>query len=225
MLKFAILNQKKVPVPIPIKNLKEALVWVESFLLHPDHTVTKISLDGQNIEFEKKDLDLSVVALDNKSVLELRIDSPKEISVQTVDALRNLSVVMEKSLKPMAVKCWQTEGAGEPGDLGTLCDDIDLTLDLLDHVVVLLDQRISQANIKIIQKKIYSASIALSTARKELNWKLAAKVILQQLEGAIIDLNNELCMIQKSIFESIADRPRRNYNKNLATFDNLDQKI
>ncbi len=209
MLKFIILNQKKVPVPIPIKNLGEAINWVESHLLHPDHTITKISIDGKDIECESDSSDLASIILDDDSHLELRIDSPTEISIQTIDALRNLTVVMERSLKPMAVKCWQAESSEEPVDLATLCGDVDLILDLIDHVIVLLDKRISLANIKLIYNKVHRAAIAMQMSIQELNWKSTAKVILQQLEGAIIELNNELCMTQKSIFESMADRPRR----------------
>ena len=153
MLKTIILNQKKVPVPIPIKNLSEAVQWVEQHLLRPDHSVTKIAIDGKEVDIEDSLSQMGSLALNQKSKLEMRVDSPTEISIQTIDALRNLSVVLEKSLKPMAVTCWEFEGTEDPLDFPTLCGDLDLILDLVDHIVLLLDKKVSLTNLKLCHQK------------------------------------------------------------------------
>ena len=54
MLKSITLNRKKIPVPIPLTSLREAIAWVESDLLTQDRTITQVTLDGEEIEFSEK---------------------------------------------------------------------------------------------------------------------------------------------------------------------------
>ena len=207
LLKSIFLNGKKIPVPIPIKSMFDTVRWLESHMLRPEHTITKIVLDKKEIEpsqwIESK---LNEMRLNKSSILEIQVDSPGEISIQSLDALRNLATVMERSLKPIAVECWQWSKDSDPVDFESLYSDVDLILDLMDHVMLLLDQRVSIANFQIIYDKISSASSCIQLAREEKNWKGAAKLILQQLESGIMEMNVEISMLEKSVFEVMADR-------------------
>ena len=103
MLKTVYLNHKKTPVPIPIKNLLQATRWIEEFLVKEGYSMTKLTLDGQEIDvFEGSVENIEAMALSQESRLEVQIESVKDISIQTIDALRNLCVILEKSLKPLS---------------------------------------------------------------------------------------------------------------------------
>ena len=52
MLKNLRINKKKVPVPVPLKSLNDALDWIQDTLVPPEHLITVIELDGQDIDPE-----------------------------------------------------------------------------------------------------------------------------------------------------------------------------
>ncbi|SME95605.1 hypothetical protein [Pseudobacteriovorax antillogorgiicola] len=207
MLKTVYLNQKKVPVPIPIKTLYEAIIWIEKHLLRDTQSITRIELDGNLIDFlDEPESKLCAIKLSKSSRLDIQIDSVQEISIQTIDAVRNLCVVMERSLKPLAVKCWQSEGDKEkPTGVSTVEEDLDLILDLISHVEILVRERVSIRNIQLINTQLQHEFEMFRRSVEQQSWKVVAKVLLQKIEPSLGELNHELSMLQNSIFENFAE--------------------
>lgn len=204
MLKKFLLNGKRIPVPIPVKSLPEAVAWIEKHLLRPDCTITRIELDGQDIDCP--DGRLPQIALSEQSDLRVQMDSPLEICLQTIDALRNLSSVIGRNMKPVAVQLWEHKGPKLPVEAKSIFDDIQLMLELLDHVLVLVDKRVELSLALGIQQQISKAISALNLARQNADWRGTARVLLNQLESPVIDLAAELSSLEKSVFEIQADR-------------------
>ena len=81
-----------------------------------------------------------------------------------------------------------------------------LILELISHVEVLVQGRVSIANIGLIRDVLYRQHGNLIKAYQERDYKMMAKVMLQKIEGPLAELNHELAMLQNSIFESFADQ-------------------
>lgn len=204
MLKKFLLNGKRIPVPIPVKTLPEAVTWIEKHLLRPDCTITRIELDGRDID--APDGKLPQIGLSEQSDLRIQMDSPLEICLQTIDALRNLSSVIGRNMKPVAVQLWEHKGPKLPPEAKSIFEDIQLMLELLDHVLVLVDKRVELSHALGLQQHIAKAIIALNLARQQSDWRGVARVLLNQLEAPVVDLAGELSSLEKSVFEIQADR-------------------
>ncbi len=198
MLKSLILNKRKIPVPIPIQNLEEAVSWVEQALLSKEQAITKIELDGREVEALNNSRQ---VPLSGTSRLVVQSDSPLDLALQTVDALRNMLAVIDRGLKPLAVLCWQTLPKHAPEGLGETLSDIDLLLDLLDHVVVLLHERPGAKILEACAEPIIQCRKSLAAAVSQSDWKGAARVLLNQLAEKLEKLNGELGTVQKDLFD------------------------
>ncbi len=203
MLKKILLNGKRIPVPVPIKTLSEAIAWVEKHLLRPDHMITRIQLNGDELEVGGP---FPATVLQDEADLRLKIDSPTDICVQTIDALRNLASVISRNLKPIAVQLWEHKGNRLPLEAKTVMEDIGLMVELFDHVLVLVDKKVDTTNALDLQQKIRKASALLQIALQQTDFKGVARVLLNQLETPVIDLSSELSSLEKSVFEIQADR-------------------
>lgn len=206
MLKKLLINGKKIPVPIPIQNLSDAIAWIEKHLVRPEHMITRITLDGRDIDLGDGPSHLPKQPLTAESDLRCKVDSPMEICVQTIDALRNLSTVIGRNLKPVAVHLWEFKGSRLPPEARTVIDDANLMIDLLEHILVLVDKRVDITNITSLRESIFKAHRAIQAAEAQSDWKGLARVLLQQLEESTSDLATELSSLQKTIYEIQADR-------------------
>ncbi|MCX6131794.1 MAG: hypothetical protein NTX25_22390 [Proteobacteria bacterium] len=207
MLKKLLLNGKKIPVPIPIFNLSEAIQWVAQHLLRPDHMITRVQLDGRDIELGGENgLKVQPIQLNEDSDLRCKIDSPMEICIQTIDALRNLSTAIGRNLKPVAVLLWEFKGSRLPNEAGTVFEDVNLMIELLEHILLLIDRRVDTVNVNSIRDAIFKARSSMELASAQSDWKGLARVLLKQLEEPILELSNELSSLQKISYEIQADR-------------------
>jgi hypothetical protein len=204
MLKAIYLNQKKIPVPVPIQTLSEALCWAESTLLPADRIITKVILDGDVHYDVLNDPSLSSLPLKAESKLHLQVDSAMDLSLQTLDAMRNLGVVLERNLKPMAVALWQAMPKNEPGGLKDLVGDIELCNAMLDHLMGLLDHGLSERFLRAAEL-ITTASVALVGRYPQSDWKGMARVLLNHYEPALLMLTAELGSLQREMFEARSD--------------------
>ncbi|MFW7380543.1 MAG: hypothetical protein ACOH5I_17155 [Oligoflexus sp.] len=206
MLKFVILNRKKVPVPVPLKTLQDLISWIEDHLVRKDHTITRIRLDHEDIDFSGQNhILVPAIKLKSDSLVECQIDTPLDIGVQTLDALRNLCMVLERSLKPIAVQCWQIGVNDKPIDLRPLIGDLELIDALLDHLLLIIDVRVDSSNARAFRENLEQGRLALQYAIEISDWKAVARILLKQVEISIADLNQELGFMQKCVFELIAD--------------------
>ncbi len=207
MLKRITLNGRRVPVPVPILNLSEAVEWVQKHLVRPEHSITRIELNGQDVEFSiDGDVRVASLALNDTSDLRIKVDSPSEICLQTLDVLRNLSSVIGRNLKPLAVMLWEYKGSKLPPEMVAVVDDFALMQELSDHILLLLDKRVDATNLLSLHSALSKAFTALHYAIQASDWKAVAKVLLNQIETPALELASELTSVEKVIFELVADR-------------------
>lgn len=205
MLKHIMLNKKKVPVPLPIRTLGEAVAWVESTLVPEGRTLTRIDLNGRTLERINP-----AVPLTADSNLSILLDSPLELTVQTLDALRNLIQVMSRGLKPLAVDCWQTMQRGHPENLASLREDLELCLDLYSHLDLLLDARVDRSAMGAAVDELGRLRVMVDMAIADSDWKGVARLLLQKLEPCLEEITREMGRVQKLVFEYQVDqRPRK----------------
>ncbi len=207
MLKRVFINNKKVPVPVPVRTLDDALRWVEETLVPPGHTITRVALDDQLLTGREPDPAVKGdTRLGEESRLEIQIDSPADLTIQTLDAIRNLASVILGGLKALAVDCWQARGSVKPGELNTVVNDSQLLLDLIDHVTGLVDaQHAEAAAIQGLAVLLKRSSVGLTMARANSDWKGAARILLNKVEPLLKDLTAEA----ETLHVRIATMPTR----------------
>jgi hypothetical protein len=197
MLKTLYLNKKKIPIPVPLLTLQGALEWVEAYLVAGDKAITKVELNGRAIEYVPKE----PMALDETSKLFIQIDSPVELSSQTLDAVRNLISMMHRDLKNHAVLCWGLSPRQSPAFLDDLVPDLELILNLLDHVALLLNNLCPTETLIVMTGDLTQVNATIQLARSQSDWRGLARILLKILEPKLADLNAELGQLQKLSFE------------------------
>lgn len=201
MFKSMFLNRKKVPVPVPIRNLAEAVDWIETYLLSEDKAITKIELDGELIEDLRINRPLS-----ETSRLFVQIDSPMELSVQTIDALRNLTNLMGKDVKSFAVTAWQSKPHKPPLFVNDFIDDLNLILDMLDHVALLINGNCETSNLRNYGNSLQKILSKLTLARSHSDWRSFARIMVKELEEILYELNQEMRSLQNQVFAIQAEK-------------------
>jgi hypothetical protein len=199
MLKRVFINNKKVPVPVPIRTLGEALRWVDTTLVPAGHTITRVALNDRVLgdfatiaAHEGERPDLAQQSLTDESRLEVQIDSPVDLTVQTLDAMRNLAAVVMTGLKPLAVECWQSRPTTKPNELDAVANDLQLILELAEHIATLIDpMHVEAAAIQGIAAMVKRTAVSLQMARSNSDWRACAKLLLNRLEPLMKDLVNE----------------------------------
>ncbi len=206
MLRKISLNGRQLPVPVPLTDLESVLRWVGEHLLRGCQSITKLRLNNLALLSENQVLeDLSSKALQTKldanSKLELTVDSPVELAIQTLDTFRHLVFMMEQTLKPMAVECWELPRNQQPSGWQDLRGDLDLGAQLLDHFFDLADYPEIDAEIlKEHAKSLERISRALDTDAVKGEWRAFASLLLNKLEVCLGDLGVEADRIQSLLF-------------------------
>jgi hypothetical protein len=197
MLKKVIINQKKVPVPVPILTLGDAVRWVESTLVPQGHTITRVTLNDKVVSGDDLESDARLTV---ETKLEIQIDSPVELAVQTLEATRNLSSVIFSGLKALAVECWQAKPHVKPSELPSVSNDLSLILDLIEHIVSLVEPMdIDVAPLQGIKLMLGRVSVGLTMAASSSDWKACARLLLNRLEPLLKDLMAESESIQMRV--------------------------
>ncbi len=195
MLKKILLNNRLVPVPVPVRNLAQALAWVESNLVPGGSLITRVVLDRDVIEYDNVVLvpKKAQAELTEKSRLEIQIDSPATLATQTLDTVHSLCAAILGTLKGIAVHAWQSKTSEKIPDLYSLHDDIMLILDLIGHAQVLLQSAtaaklVDPAPVAGIGRLLEQSLSSFSLARSQSDWKACAKVMLNRFEPLLKDL-------------------------------------
>ena len=192
MLKKIIINNKKVPVPVPVRTLREAIVWVESTLVPAGHMITRVELNEALVN-DHANLGASGKAeLSEATKLEFQIDSPAELTAQTLDAMRNLASAISAGLKTLAVSCLQARGTQRPKELDSINQDLNLICELLEHISGLIDSSYPEmAAIQGIAGLMRRVLMQVTLARANSDWKACARLLLNRLEPLLQDLSSE----------------------------------
>lgn len=191
-------------MPVPITTLENAISWVESTFLSEQQSITKIVLDEEQISVEENRF-LPKKSLSAESKLSVQVDSPKELSLQTVDALKNLTSMIERNLETLAVTAWQTTGRFGPQGYADFKIDYQLVIDLTDHLLLMLNAQVYSKKVGELVEKLEKLRIGLSTAESEQNWKALAKILLTQLAPKLEEYLNELNSLERALFDQAAN--------------------
>ena len=138
MLKKIEMGQNEIPVPIPIKSLFEAWDWIGATLLTNNCVVTKFNLNGEDV-LELSSDEMQLIKLNDKSKLEVKIESPWDLSINSLDVIKDLSSAIEVRLKEIAVQCWESTSEVHFTRVRSTANDITLILDLINHINGIMD--------------------------------------------------------------------------------------
>lgn len=207
MIKKIIINGRTIPVPVPVTTMSQALHWISDTFLTPGKLLTRMLLDGVELEDFNPDLPAYKTAtLAETSQLLLTIDTPIELCIQTLEAVRNLATVVSRGLKPIAVDCWNAKPVDKPVESDSVENDIGLILNLIDHFKVIVDRsHMDFAAIQGIAIMLQQGSVALQMARNNSDWRAFARILLNRIEPLIKDLLNESEAVQVRVLGLIGD--------------------
>lgn len=203
MLKQLFLNGRKIPIPVPVYSLDEALDWLQATLMPDGHTITRIAIDGRPLDISNPgDFDFhKPLAIGSK--LELQVDSPADLAVQTLDAVRNLASVIISGIKPLAVDCWQAKPVDKPREIEDVANDIELIQELLDHLTGIIPTEVVEtAAIQGIGGMLNRTSMGLSIAVSNSDWRACARILLNKMDPLLKDLVVESESLQLQILAS-----------------------
>jgi hypothetical protein len=191
VLKSIVLNQKKLPVPIPVRTLGEALNWVENHLQTKDQCLTKVVLNRKSLDLETLDPKLK---LNEQTFLELRLDSVDSLCIQSLEAIQNLLIIAEREQKDLVIQLWDFQGL-MPQSLKNFLNDLDLVVAL-----------IQQVNLFLEQKQLLAMGEDLQTIRRDIevfkrrqDWREIVSVIINRLSRIYADLAREVTSLESEI--------------------------
>jgi len=190
MLKKILINGTEIPVPVPIRNLTQAIEWVETTLQKSGQVLTRISING------KSDDDIATliakggkITFEPTSSLEMQLESPRDLVIQSLETIYNLTRIVQSTIKQVAVSAWQCSGREIPDGLGGVGEYLELVVALMEQVSGLMDF----SHIDLIalhgQALLLSNHLAvLATAKSNSDWKKVARILLHRIEGTLKDL-------------------------------------
>jgi len=212
MLKKIYINGKSVPVPVPVRTLFEASTWISNHLVPEGSTITKISLDGKNYEESWWNPSKSnQVSLKAESRLELRIESPIDLTVQTLDAIHNFAEVILRGAKQLAVEMWQANPGSKVSGSNALSEDCNFVRSLIDHTMALTGPMDIDMDIFCKSAQMYEDTLPqLIHAIDQGDWKASARILLNRIEPVLKDLIVQADSLQIRL---LANRPRFSINQ------------
>lgn len=201
MLKKLLLKGKAVPVPVPVFNLQEALLWIDSTLILPGHLLTKVELNGLDITDRLASAEIRSLALDGNTQLEIKIESPRDLALQTLDSMHTLCRCIYDSLQPVAIKCWQSSAKKAPKQLLVITHDVDLVISLADHLIHLIDaSREEAAAVRALVGLVGRAKTQLAQAMAANKWSESSTILLNRMEPLLKELVKESENLQLQVF-------------------------
>ncbi len=202
MLKQVAINSRIVPVPVPIRNLAEAVSWLERSMVPEDQSVTAMLLDGESVIeslLDKKFLEKCV--LSGKSQLSVKIESAKDLALQGLETSHNLCGAILRNIKFIAVHLWQCPASQAQPELEQLSEDVEIIIDLIDHSRGLgVDSCVDFGPMLDLQAHLKKVLLSLSAAFGKSDWRACAQVLLRDTSSTT-GLESTLKTLQEE-FES-----------------------
>lgn len=199
MLKFVYLKNQKIPVPVPVKNLEQALAWVSETFCGEKQVVTRVLLNGDDVNLDFQS-DFAKVELDGSSDLTLQIDEASELSTQTLEAVKNFALVVLPRVKILAVELYQGPNEDTVEAFDEALTDLDFIFDLRHHINGILDQY--HKALAPFEGMSYLAELVkkdLYSFRAKKQWSDAAVTLLGRLEPFLKELIKEIDVLQLQI--------------------------
>jgi hypothetical protein len=175
---------------VPIVSLDDAIKWVEDTFVTQGSSLTRVILDGNDV---LENFPHRKHSIDSKTRLEFRIDAPEDLAIGAVEAMTNLSSIVLRSIKAIAVECWEIKPHEVPQNIDELISDIELIAQLIDHLdgLINVDKYVTGAYREVIEQ-IMQAKLKIGLARGNSDWKGLAKLLLQRVELLLNRLSHEL---------------------------------
>ncbi len=187
MLRFLIVNQKRVPVPVPLRTLADLCTWIDDVLVPVGETVTSALLDEKDI-LDLWSLSKTTAAIDlhSDSRIEIRIESPEDLALQSLDAIHSLAGAILRGIKMLAVHLWQARQNEMQPELFAVRDDLGLICELMDRMNDMgVSTSIDLVAIRELHAQIYKISLCLDAAVSVGDWKASAQILLRNTSTAI----------------------------------------
>ncbi|MFK7823042.1 MAG: hypothetical protein AB8G05_02730 [Oligoflexales bacterium] len=202
MLKKIVVGNKEIPVPVPIQNLNDALSWIEDTLIPKNSILTKIYLNGTDMIDASRE-ELSLASLNESCNLEVQIESPWDLSIKTLDAIRDLAHAIEKRLKRIAVECWEESSEIGLKQVVDTSNDLALILELINHINGIMDySQKEMAPVNGLARLIARPLKELDNSIKKGNWKHCAHLLLNRIEPLLKEMVLEAENLQISILSA-----------------------
>lgn len=187
MLKRLVINKKTIPVPVPIKTLADACAWVDEILVPIGETVTSATLDGQDIlDIWSSPKVSGGISLHPDSRIEVRVESPEDLALQSLDTIHALSGAILRGIKALAVHLWQARQNEIQPELQTVRDDLELIVELLDRMEDMgVSEKLDLTMIRELKNRLRNLGICLSAATSISDWRGAAQILLRDTNTSI----------------------------------------
>jgi hypothetical protein len=200
MLKRLIINQKTIPVPVPVKTLEEACAWIDDILVPVGETVTSAVMDGKDIlEIWSSSKTAAAINLHPDTRLEIRVESPEDLALQSLDAIHSLAGAILRGIKVLAVHLWQSRQNDIQPELNALREDVGLICELMDRMNDMgVSDKIDLCHIRDLHGRIYKISICLDAAMSIGDWKASAQILLRDTSTAIGLETSLRCLVDES---------------------------
>lgn len=175
------LNQKLIPVPVPLRNLAEVCTWVDETLVEVGKTVTSAILDGRSVlELWGQLKVCESVSVHPDMRLELRVESPEELTLQSLDAIHSLCFAILSGIKSLAVHLWQARKNDIQPELVEVIHDLDLVVGLIDRLHDMgVDETLELGTLIGRLEQLQKILNDLSRAKLSGDWKEAAQILLR----------------------------------------------
>ena len=202
MLKRLIINQKSVPVPVPIRNLSEATEWIEASMIPTGQSLTVAVLDGRSVvDILANPAASAKLLLTANSRLEVRIESPMDLALQGLETAHTLCGAILRNIKYLAVHLWQASPASPQSELQQMSEDVEIIIDLIDHAKNLgVDTFADFGPMIDLQAHMKKIILSLSAAFNRSDWRGCAQILLRDTTTTT-GLESTLKMLQEE-FES-----------------------
>ncbi len=196
MLKFIFIKNRRIPVPIPIYNLREALSWVGETFAVDDRLITRVVLNDEELPLEI--VDSRDRPLDALSELMVQVESPREISAQSIEVVRDFCLVLLSRMKPAAVALYQFEGSEVLPAFSEIFEDMEYLHSLRVHINGILDQFHEDiAPFEALSLLCDRVMGDLLDEKNQRNWKKCSEILLHRLDPFLKKLHFEVVELQK----------------------------
>jgi len=172
---------------VPVRTLAEACAWIDEILVPVGETVTSATLDDKDIlEVWSSSKVGAAISLHPESRLEIRIESPEDLALQSLDAIHSLAGAILRGIKTLAVHLWQARQNDIQPELSAVRDDIGLICELMDRMGDMgISDKIDLDVIRELQGRIHKISICLDASMSIGDWKASAQILLRDTSTSI----------------------------------------
>lgn len=201
MIRSIYLNGKLVPVPVPVITMRELIDWLNGTFCTKGRMLTKLVVDGKDLEPDDTTEDLEV-ELNAEASIEAVVDSPSDLCTQTIAAVFEYAEVLHAQMEPLAVELFSERKLQSLERVKQIAEDLEIVFDLQGHVngivdpyhedlapfegLLLVSRVVKNDLIKLLNKSdIDALAVALVKRLSPL-----LKELLKEVEELQIKLNN-----------------------------------